>query len=223
MTTTPRTASTSDARERKAERLPEVTADQMRVAEQMISDDAVFARPPADQPPVLPDTSGWVKRAPGDVIEAGTPYVGYMLDGFQVIQLQHHAGRLVNPGERIWTPPPVPREPWRVISTDRDQPTDAYVNGVPGRYWLEGANVHVLDANGDDCWVCTSEAVTDVELLHTHSPVTQVPVERALIDEAARLVEWWNTDSFDSPPRSGDRTAAEILTELAALADGAQS
>lgn len=216
MTTTPRTAPTSAARKRQAERRELLHSE---IGSQPVTFQGT------EQLPVLPDTSGWVKRAPGDVIEAGTPCVFINEPGgpFEVHFGGLHHEVTVHEDGPFWTPPPAPREPWRVISTDRDQPTDAYVNGVPGRYWLEGANVHVLDANGDDCWVCTSEAVTEVELLDTHDPVTHVPVERALIDEAARLVEWWNTDSFAPPPRSGDRTAAEILTELAALADGAQS
>lgn len=218
MTTTPRTASTSDARKRIEERrLPEVTADQMRVAEESISDAAVFSRPTTDVPPVLPDTSGWVKRAPGDVIEAGTPYVARHSDGGTYFATDERFVAGSDP--TIWTPPPAPREPWHEISTDRAKPTDAYVNGVPGRYWLEGANVHVLDANGDDCWVCTSEFVTDVELLHTYDPVTHLPVERALIDEAALYAE----TTADTLTAAGFLTASELVRRLAALADGAES
>lgn len=119
--------------------------------------------------------------------------------------------------------PPAPSEPWRDISTDRDNPTLAKVtwepgspDGLVGQWWLDG---DFLCRVGDSAWRVVDH-ITHVELLHTHDPETHVPVERALIDEAARLVEWWNTDSFDSSPPSDDR---EILTALAALADGAGS
>lgn len=221
MTTTPRTASTSDARERKAERLPEVTADQMRVAEQMISDDAVFARPPADQPPALPDTSGWVKRAPGDVIEAGTPYVVIDPDKTEV---EAHFGGLdfavtVHPDGPLWTPPPAPREPWRDISTDRDQPTLAKVTSDSGQvvtreWWRSEIRLNSEGIDGDPGeydWIYLPR-VTDVELLRP-CPVTHMPVERALIDEAARakhVAEPWGP-------------LYDVVNALAALADGAES
>jgi hypothetical protein len=66
---------------------------------------------------VLPDTSGWVKREPGDVIEAGTPcvvmrsfearvYPGGALLEFGVTDQADYA---------VWTPPPAPVAP---LSTD---------------------------------------------------------------------------------------------------------
>lgn len=192
---------------------------------------------PADQPPVLPDTSGWVKRAPGDVIEAGTR-VAIHWEERDEWAIQTLSGRRVI-GEGFathWTPPPVPREPWRDLSTDWDKPTLAKVTwkepiefAVTGLLFVEHGYVRlVIDSTDTHGRFGTKkigdiETIESVELLDTYDPATHLPVERALIDEAARLVEWWNTDSFDSPPRSGDRTAAEILTALAALAAGAES
>lgn len=190
MTTTPRTTSPPDVGNRQAEKDESKTVvspqEFCRILDEL---DA------ADQPPVLPDTSGWVKRAPGDVIEAGTPYVFLSVDSSATVTRPDGAeGPIaVGPTDTYWTPPHVPREPWRVISTDRDQPTLAKVTFDSGqvvtREWWRSEiclNSEEIDSDpGEHDWIHLSR-VTDVELLHTHDPVTHVPVERALIDEAAR-------------------------------------
>lgn len=199
-------ASTSDARKRNAE---------MAAA--------------ADLPPVLPDMSDWVKRAPGDMIEAGTPYVVFRsfettfspgnLFEFTVLDLADHA---------LWTPPPPAPEPiWSVISTDGERPTLAKVTWSGRDARPMTANFYVDGEILRDEWtqgLSHVNFIESVELLHTYNPVTHVPVERALIDEAARLVAWWDDDSLDSsPPPSSDRGVGQIVTALAALADGAES
>lgn len=209
MTSTPRTTSTSDARKRQAEKDESKTVvspqEFCRILDEL---DA------ADQPPVLPDTSGWVRRAPGDVIEAGTPYVAKWADGRVTVGTVANAFHVTSDNMfDYWTPPPVPREPWHGISTDRDKPTDAYVNGVPGRYWRTDIWIMQLDPERCAVHAIPMADVTEVELLHTHSPVTHVPVERALIDEAARakhVAEPWGP-------------LYDVVNALAALADGAQS
>lgn len=121
------------------------------------------------------------------------------------------------------TPPPAPAPAWSVISTDRDQPTRAVVyfnpgstGGVLGDWWIEEGSLwrHSDDASR------MFERIAHVELLHTYSPETQVPVDRALVDEAARRVAWLDGDEGSS---SDSRLALTIVRDLAALADGAES
>lgn len=202
-------ASTSDARKRRAEHeFLHATIGEQPVKFQ-----------DTDQPPVLPDTSTWVRRAPGDVIEAGTPYawrdslghVGFS-DGDRHQVGVHNLA--------MWTPPPASPEPWERISTDRERPTLARVTFATGLEvvgnWVRNADeyIHLV---GDTGSYRDLARVTSVELLHTHSPDTHVPVERALIDEAAS----WRDHERDAG--QGHRSGYEILLSLAALADGAQS
>lgn len=219
MTTTPRTASTSAARKRKAEK--DGASEREPLGEFYLDE-----LPDKDLPPVLPDTSGWVKREPGDVIEAGTPYMGAdskALDG-PLVQWKPN-GRdydwtVGSHHMTIWTPPPAPREPWRVISTDRDKPTLAKVTfgsdyATTAEVFVEGGYVwRVMDATAPQgvgsSKIGTIAMLTDVELLHTHDPETHVPVERALIDEAARakhVAEPWGP-------------LYDVVSRLAALLDG---
>lgn len=189
-------ASTSDARKRKAER-------------------------DTDQPPTLPDISGWVKREPGDVIEAGTPYVCRTRPTGRLVF--HPAASLdfTDPfpslsGTSYWTPPPAPAPVWSVISTDREKPTLAWVRlghrvQPVLRQWyrtddlLFSPNTH---GRFDSQATCQLVQVSSVELLHTHSPETHVPVERALVERLLGGV-------------SADFARAQV--DLAALADGATS
>ncbi|WP_269304875.1 hypothetical protein [Aeromicrobium sp. HA] len=166
----------SDARKRAAEK-----------AQEFITSAAQAYDVAADQPPTLPDTSTWVRRAPGDVIEAGTPYIYRSdVDG----ALTHYpSGRGSRysidadmPGS-YWTPPPAPSEPWSSISTDRDKPTLARVTWDDGSSFT--GNLHV-DGKiiRDDLTQSMGLAseIESVDLLHTHNPETHVPVERALIE-----------------------------------------
>jgi len=133
-----------------------------------------------NKPPQLPDTSTWVRRAPGDVIEAGTPYVykAKSSESFSYNAPSDHDRHAVAPGT-YWTPPPVEPAPWTVISTDRERPTDAYVNGVPGRYWRAGRALWMIAEDGNHYCLPDLKPGTDVELLHTYSPATErvVPIE----------------------------------------------
>lgn len=121
-----------------------------------------------------------------------------------------------------YTPPPVEPAPWERISTDRDQPTLAVVNGLAGRFFTEGTRYVQVYDDGKMVFSSPLRNDTHVELLHTYSPETHVLVERALIDEAARWLEWWDDDDSDPTLPVGVRGTG-ILRDLAALADGAQS
>lgn len=167
----------------------------------------------ANQPPVLPDTSGWVQREPGDVIEAGTPYVFISTAQSMSVRTMRRDYRLDEhvPGV-YWTPPPAPVPVWSVLSTDREKPTLARVtwregcspNVTRGEYWRDER--YVLDVYGERVG-SLDEDVATVTPLHALDPSTHVPVERALIDEVLRA--------------GGLTTGA--LRALAALADGNQS
>lgn len=194
--TTPRTASTTDARKRQAD------------------------RETAEQPPQFPDTTGWVKREPGDVIEAGTPFV-YQTQ--PTGRLTFHPAASLNftapfpslSGTAYWTPPPAPAPVWSVISTDRDQPTLArftYGSDVSETRLVFRDDHFIYDADSDDN-LGRLDCIARVELLDTHDPETQVPVERALIDEAVQIA-----DSFDVDPAWPFR----FVDKIAALADGAE-
>lgn len=189
MTTTPGTASTSDARKRQAEKDGPVDFGPMAAHRDPDVDSCSVTE--HDQPPALPDTSGWVKRAPGDVIEAGTRYVVRMGGKFITTGVSDGSDG-VGTAVEVLTPPPAPREPWRVISTDRHKPTLAKVtwrNGDTGGEFTAAVHVSapldpdhrvVMLHNGYDTQpIVGTQVVTDVELLHTHDPVTHVPVERA--------------------------------------------
>lgn len=122
--------------------------------------------------------------------------------------------------ESLLDPPPVEPAPWERLSTDRDQPTDAYVSGVPGRYWRSGRALWMVAEDGNHYCLPDLTPGTDVELLHTYSPETHVPVERALIERADSLVRAGVLDML------GDKylhETADLLKALAALADGAES
>lgn len=124
------------------------------------------------------------------------------------------------------TPPPAPSEPWSVISTDRDKPTDAYVNGVPGRYWRsegpeEKGFLFLLDPDGATRTATHITRIESVELLRP-CPETHVPVERALIDEAARWAEWADDLTRFAEPVDV-RDLATIVRHLASLASDESS
>lgn len=211
MTSTPRTASTSDARKRQAEK---DGASEREPLGEFYFDELLDT---ADHPPVLPDTSGWVKREPGDVIEAGTPYVVRMGGKFITTGVSDGSDG-VGTAVEVLTPPPAPREPWRAISTDRDKPTLAKVMWVGGG--IQTANVYVEADKVYNEWdevIGRTDLVTHVEVRHTHDPVTQVPVERALIDEAVQIA-----DEPDFDVARAHRLIDEI-SDLAALTDGAES
>lgn len=205
------TASTSDARKRKAEEV------EHHCRPECVEPDAHVA---ADLPPILPNPreEGWVLRAAGDVIEAGTPYVAKWPDDESYSEAFPHgtAKPLRVPEDccTYWTPPPVPRAPWEDISTDREKPTLARVtsnrNTFVGEFWVDGDRVRRVEHVGTG-WLCLDEEVESVELLHTFTPVTQVPVDRALIDEAAA----WNKGG-------AVRQSHQIVADLAAFADGAE-
>ena len=176
-----------------------------------------------DLPPSLPDTSGWVRREPGDVIEAGTRFVVKHKDGSIFYQHDEHESPFTagDDDQVVWTPPPVEPSPWEGLSTERDRPTRAVVyfnpgstGGVLGDWWIEEGSLwrHSDDASR------MFERITHVELVHTHNPETHVPVERALIDESARWVEWADDEDEAGVPRSARLTTA-IVRDLAALAD----
>lgn len=185
----------------------------------------------AELPPALPDTSSWVRRAPGDVIEAGTPYVFISTAQSMSVRTMRRDYRLDEhvPGV-YWTPPPAPREPWSVLSTDRDKPTLAKVTyTVPGKVdQSQTARVYYSEGTVLDEWdyaVADLEQVVSVESL-TVCPVTHVPVERALIDEAVALVNC----TYGMHPHDDHRRHRDIVADLAALAsdessasDGGQS
>lgn len=124
--------------------------------------------------------------------------------------------------ERALTPPPAPSEPWSVISTDRDKPTLARVTldyGDHGEtitdfWWRTGDKGLIAGHHG----VYESTHVTDVELLHTHNPETHVPVERALIDEAAGFVTNWDTGESNGAGR-----VVGFMRDLASLASDESS
>lgn len=218
-------ASTSDARKRNAD-----SRATMGTIDQPV--DSTVSNTTNQEPPSLPDMSGWVRLEPGDLIPAGTPYVYVAKYGesfsYKILDHEWHAAA---PGT-YWTPPPKPEpEPaWSVLSTDRDNPTLAKVTWKDAPEYETTAEVFVEDGH---VWrvndssaphqgagsqkIGRFEDVTDVELLHTHNPETHVPVERALIDEAVRLVE------LDMPHRLRDLDLGPVAAFLAALADGAQS
>lgn len=181
---------------------------------------------PTDQPPTLPDTSSWVRRAPGDVIEAGTPYVVAFADRLTVAEprdLPFTVSAEVTKVCTYWTPPPAPSEPWSVISTDRDKPTLARVtlkdcSPMDGSWWRHADYGQLLVADTDFTWADLKD-IESVELLHTHSPETHVPVERALIDEAALYAE----TTADTLTAAGFMTASELVRSLASLASDESS
>ena len=204
--TTPGTASTSDARKRKAER-------------------------DTEQPPTLPDTSGWVKREPGDVIESGTPYVVLEQGVARYVSARDQDVLVTgNTGQTYWTPPPAEHAPvWSVISTDRDQPTLAWVRLGERvqpvlREWyrtdelLFSPNTH---GRFDSQATCQLRQVSSVEVVRT-CPETHVPVDRALVEVAQRRCRSWDRD-LGYPGSSVDD--ADLIRSLAALADekGAES
>lgn len=202
-------ASTSDARKRQAEKDQDVTVVSRQEFCQILD-----KLDEADLPPSLPDTSGWVRRLPGDVIEAGTPYVFISTSqsvSVGTIRRNYKLDKHV-PGT-YWTPPPVEPAPWERISTDREWPTLAKVtwtNAKDGVRRSQTAKVYVSSTYVYDEWdhpVGLTKHVTSVELLHTHNPETHIPVERALIE---RIVDGGGVTYTD-------------LRALAALADGAQS
>src|SRR5690606_4661009 len=167
--------------------------------------------------PVLPDTSGWVKRVPGDVIEAGTPYICFDGDGPTFVMSAPYEFQTAT-WLTYWTPPPAPREPWRDISTDRDKPTLAKVTWAVGK---TSTGMYYRDDRGVyDEWrdrIGRLDSVKSVEVLRTYDPETHVPVERALIDEAARYAASFADALMDAR----FTTAADLIRSLASLADGA--
>lgn len=118
----------------------------------------------------------------------------------------------------LLTPPPVPREPWHDLSTDRSKPTLAKVTfddgaefgrmSYTGLWWFDEASGLVKRDGDSPSSRWAMEHIVSVELLSTHDPVTQVPVDRALIDDLL---------SADVRTVFGARAA------LAALADAAVS
>lgn len=107
------------------------------------------------------------------------------------------------------------REPWVDISTDQERPTDAYVNGVPGRYWLHEHGVIMHGPGGDTVgWVCSREDVTSVEMLHTYDPEKTEPVDRDVAHDLRSHAKCL-ADPLLACPHNVDGL-------LAALADGAQ-
>lgn len=80
-----------------------------------------------ETPPVLPDTSGWVKRAPGDVIEAGTPYIYVSSSGggFVVRDTGQKGDVHVVTEQTYWTPPPAPRSPVDHVAVPKSKVAEA--------------------------------------------------------------------------------------------------
>lgn len=205
--TTPRTAASSDARKRLAE-----------------------AGASESLPPVLPDTSGWVQCKPGYVIEAGAPFV--VADDADKVDLRLLGAPLAFTIEEVtpftyWTPPPVPREPWHDLSTDRSKPTLAMVSfggekSVVGHWWI--ANGYLLREFDPGQW--RYESVTSVEMLSTHDPVTQVPVDRALIDEVksilSELQQYRTLDDDDHTRLYGAEKSLASLADAAVSKDADQ-
>lgn len=177
-----------------------------------------------DQPPALPDTSGWVKRAPGDVIEAGTPYAYRIQCGETAVVTSGVDGGFLVPSANhgtYWTPPPAPREPWSVLSTDRDKPTLAKVTyTVPGKVdQSQTARVYYSEGTVLDEWdyaVADLEQVVSVESL-TVCPVTHVPVERALIEHIA------NDPHSNITNWAQEQLRASLASDESSASDGGQS
>lgn len=115
-------------------------------------------------------------------------------------------------------------KPWRAISTDRDKPTLAMVtwkNGVRGGKTSTGM-YYRNDRGIYDEWhdgIGRLDSIESVEVLHTHDPVTHVPVERALIEEAVALVNC----TYGMHPHDDHRRHRDIVADLAALASDESS
>lgn len=195
--TTLGTAATSDARKRLAEK--------------------------SDQPPTLPDTSGW------EPIELTDGERKFLAESTATLEskVERIVGLRLAGKEALLDPPPVEPAPWEDISTDAESPTLAWVRLGPNvqpvlRHWYRNDEL-LFSPNPHGKFTtqatCTLEQVTDVELIHTYDPETHVPVERALIDEAARMVAWWSAQTSERPEK---RDAHEYVWALAALADGAE-
>ena len=210
--TTPGTASSTDARKRKAER--------------------------ETAPPILPDT--WID---GDVIrhcdiDEGTwvrtgrkwhncerSDTGRVFDddwATRVIVNGYGKVLHANRESAVASLPPAPV--WSVISTDEDQPTLARVtfdSDFTTTRLVFRDDHFVYDADSVDN-IGRLDYIYRVELLHTHNPATQVPVDRSLVEVAQRRCRSWDRD-LGYPGSSVDD--ADLIRSLAALADekGAES
>ena len=217
--TTPGTASTSDARKRKAE----------REAEQ----------------PVLPDK--WIDgdvirhcdRNQGTWVRTGRKWhncersdTGRVFDddwATRVIVNGHGKVLHANRESAVASLPPVPAPVWSVISTDRDQPTLAKVTWAGGKLGgtftgslvvhEETGQIALALGGGYTVLAIALDLITHVEVL-TVCPETQVPVDRSLIEEAARRVAWWDDGEGVS---SDSMLSVAIVRSLAALAEGSKS
>jgi len=131
-------------------------------------------------------------------------------------------------GKEAWLDPmTAPREPWRVISEDRDKPTLAKVTIQYGDtepevvlgHWWRSVDKGYAHRTGDNA-VRALQTVTSVELLDVHNPATHVPVERTLIEKATRLKQ---SGVLRLLRKQHFQATADLIYDLAALADGAQS
>lgn len=124
-------------------------------------------------------------------------------------------------------------KPWSVISTDRDKPTLAKVTWADGvRGGKTSTGMYYRNDRGIyDEWhdgIGRLDSIESVEVLHTHDPVTHVPVERALIEAAAAWVEWIESGAPSSalPPRFREdiiRALASLASDESSASDGGQS
>ena len=117
----------------------------------------------SDQPPTLPDTSGWVKRSPGDVIEAGTPVM--WSSDFGLSYRTAYMEFTVDDGEPIWTPPPAEPEPWKLIPVGRDNAQVLRINNeITIECWREEEKIYrpgLHGASGITLW--RADEITSVE------------------------------------------------------------
>lgn len=204
-------ASTSDARKRKAEKSE--------------------ARASGGQLGTFVDPYDRADRGETTVVPPGTVTVPrdalrWALDTLgQADLLPAHAGGLLHSDDLrdAIAPPPAEPVPWEAISTDREQPTTAWVTfenaedePVLGRWFRDKTGR--ISCRGRGGWG-EVQYVIAVNLVTVLDPETHVPVERALIDEAAEYAEAW--DSGRGEKARG--AAYSLVRDLAALADGAES
>lgn len=135
----------------------------------------------------LTEVEGWVKRT--SRIEIGEPFAQVDRIGRVIYARCDQPWR---PDDTtVYTPPPPEPEPWELIPEGRENARDLYVNGVPGRYYLnaDSGDLETVDAEGDPALVIIRATTDGRHRIASVTPIhiladDDVAVPRWLLDEA---------------------------------------